>query len=331
MDGSLSTISDVLIRADDRLRTPLTSTTIWPTGFDMLDASMGGGLRAGSLNLLAGAQGQGKTTFALQVAKHAASVGRASLYFCFEHDADAMLTRLVAMEAGEAGGLRAPGLSQIRAVMEAPGGIDGGLAERFRDAPAVIDGLMHIEKYGANMIFHRSNGSKTSLDTIAERAGEVAEKFGEPPLIVVDYLQKVFVPGHRTEEESTTMVVEGLKDMANELGAPVLAIAAIDHAGLEANQRMRVRHLRGSTALAYEPDSVWMLAAKKDIVSRNHMMYDMANLDKFREWTVLTVEKSRYGTTGESFEFQARFHQGRYEQSCRPVTEKLLDERIVTE
>ena len=70
------------------------------TGFVPLDKTIGGGLRPGELMLIGGAQGQGKTTMALQMARNMAASGQASvLYVCFEHEEEYLMQRLIAMES----------------------------------------------------------------------------------------------------------------------------------------------------------------------------------------------------------------------------------------
>ena len=74
------------------------------TGFVPMDKTIGGGLRPGELMLIGGAQGQGKTTMALQMARNMAASGQATvLYVCFEHDGEYLLARLMAMESALAG------------------------------------------------------------------------------------------------------------------------------------------------------------------------------------------------------------------------------------
>src|SRR5919112_376985 len=64
------------------------------------DRMNGGGLRPGELMLIGGAQGTGKTTMALQMARNIAASGQAYvLYVNFEHDDADMLNRLIAMES----------------------------------------------------------------------------------------------------------------------------------------------------------------------------------------------------------------------------------------
>ena len=65
-----------------------------------LDKAIGGGLRAGELLLIGGAQGTGKTKMALQMARNIVLGGQASvLYVCFEHDEEYLLNRVIAMES----------------------------------------------------------------------------------------------------------------------------------------------------------------------------------------------------------------------------------------
>ena len=95
---------------------------LWKTGFGGLDPVIGGGMRAGSLVLLAGPQGLGKSTFALQVARNNAATGRPVLYFSYEHDAEDLTQKLIAMEAGELDDSARCGSGQHPAVFERPRG-----------------------------------------------------------------------------------------------------------------------------------------------------------------------------------------------------------------
>ena len=75
-----------------------------PLGLSPLDRTLGGGIRSGELMLIGGAQGTGKTTMALQIARNIAQSGQANvLYICFEHDEEYLLNRLMAMESALAG------------------------------------------------------------------------------------------------------------------------------------------------------------------------------------------------------------------------------------
>ena len=92
---------DVLVDLNDRIVSGnLSDYQAIPLGFTPLDKTIGTGLRPGELLLIGGAQGTGKTTMALQMARNVASGGQANvLYICFEHEEHYLLNRLIAMES----------------------------------------------------------------------------------------------------------------------------------------------------------------------------------------------------------------------------------------
>ena len=331
MDLSLEPLSDVLEKAEHAARAgshPM--SRVWPTGFDVLDQTLAGGMRSGELVLLGGPQGLGKTTWVLQVARNTARSGRPVVLFSFEHDTQTLLIRLVALEAGQLGGLAAPNVARIRSSFESSDGRTGSLADRLKDTEGGVEALDVVQEYADRMQLHRSTGTSTSLEVIAAAIDQVRERTGEAPLVVVDYLQKVHSP-IADQEERITAVTEGLKDLALDQDVPILAVVAADKEGLTAGKRMRVNNMRGSSALAYEADTVLLLNNKYDVVARHHLVYSTGNVEKFRNWTVLTVEKNRNGRTGQDFEFLKRFDQCRFETAGRPVVEQLVDERIYLE
>ena len=111
--------------------------------------------------------------------------------------------------------------------------------------------------------------------------------------------------------------MEGLKDLAIDIGAPVLAIVAAEKEALKTGTPHALRHLRGSSALAYEADVVLVLNNKVDIVARHHLIYDLGNTERFREWAILGIEKNRFGRDGIELEYKKRFEQGRFEPEGR--------------
>ena len=179
---------------------------------------------------------------------------------------------------------------------------------------------------------HRSTATHTDITEINDTVKKVMGSTGECPLIVVDYLQKVADAARRPRRGGPDhRVTEQLKDVAIEFDAPVFAVAAMDHEGLEPGARMRTRHMRGSTALSYEPDVVLILATKSDIVARHHLMYGGAQRRALQGLVGAHVEKNRSGSGGAEIEFKKRFDQGRFDPNGNVVTEKLVDERVYVE
>lgn len=320
------TVGASLARSDERMLTGRNAAgRVWKTGFAGLDPIIGGGMRAGSLILLAGPQGLGKSTFALQVARNNAATGRPVLYFSYEHDAEDLTQKLIALEAGELDESDQVRITSIRSIFD-----DlwvSSLEHRLESVPSGVDALARVAHYSEQLFVHRSTGTRTDLSAIEAAITAVRELTGTVPLVVVDYLQKV-KSGHEDEMARTTEIVEGLKDLAIDIGAPVLAIAAADKEALRSGKRMRANDLRGSSALAYEADVVLVLNNKFDIVARHHLTYDLGNAERFRDYAVLTVEKNRFGRDGATLQFRTRFDQGRFEAEGTEVKEQLIDERV---
>ena len=89
------------------------------------------------------------------------------------------------------------------------------------------------------------------------------------------------------------------------------------------------RHdLRGSSALAFEADVVLIVNDKVDVVSREHLVYNLGNIQRFRGWSVVSVEKNRHGKAHVELEFAKDFEHGRFHTEGQEVTERLIDDRV---
>lgn len=301
----------------------------WPTGFDPLDTFIGGGVRAGELTLVTGAQGLGKTMFTLQVLRNVVAAGGEALYFSYEHDAGTLLERLIALEGFEIAGVDGVTLRRVREAMEAKEGT-GSLADRLAKYVGGEAAVAAVAAYGERFRIHESSGRETDLVEI--RSVIEAQARSDAPVVVIDYLQKIPMPGGpEVESERVTHVVEALKDLTMSLGVPIIAITAADQEGISVGKRLRASHLRGSSALAYEADVVLVLNDKFDVVARHHLVYDTGNAERFHDWAVLSIEKNRAGIDRVDVEFRKRFEQGCYERVGREVREKLQDERVYVE
>ena len=302
---------------------------LWPTGFTALDDALAGGVRSGEMMLVSGSQGIGKTTLALQMLRYVTMVGRPVVYFSFEHDPQTLLERLVAIEAGEFAGPDAVTLAELRRIFET---VDIGqdLESRLAGRTGGVQALKCVQEYAGRLMLHSSDSGATDVAGVRQIVEAARERAGEPPFVVVDYLQRVRArPGDtRPEYERTTDVAEGLKDIALRCDVPLVAIVAADMEGLVTGRRMRTHHMRGSSALAYEADTILVLNPKFDVVARHHLVYDSRNAARFRDYVVVSVEKNRNGADGLDLEFRKHFEQGRFETTGRVVVEQLIDERV---
>lgn len=326
------TLSEVLAEADESMRQGLSpAAAVWPTGFDALDRALAGGLRSGELVLVAGSQGQGKTTFVVQALRTAARAGRPALLFSYEHESSTLIERLLALEAAELAdspGL-APGVHGIRRVLEEQQGTPSTMREAMSRLPYGPGALTALEEYSDRLSVHESNPG-TDLAAIKAIINEVTAATGEPPIVAIDYLQKVPVAVSGGEEERVAIIAEALKDLALEARCPIIAVSAAETESLASGYRMRAHNLRGASSLAYEADIILVLSGKDEIVSREHLVYDLSRIQQYRGWTVFSVEKNRHGADHVDLEFPKDFANGRYVPAGSIVQERLIEERVIT-
>jgi replicative DNA helicase len=328
----LFSVGEALDQADAALVTGRRAAArVFSTGFGLLDTYLGGGLRAGELCLLGGPQGLGKTAFVLQVARQVANHDDAVLVMSYEHDATTLLERLITIEAGDAVGLDAAPLRRVREALEGGGPRLSTLEERLAGTIGGAEAVYALRSYRDRLLLHSSSGASTGIAEIRAAVEAAVQRAGRSPLLIVDYLQKVYVPGRLTDDEQASEVVAGLKDIALEFAVPVLAVAAADKAGLQPGRRLRANHLRGSATLAYEPDVILIMNEKYDVVARHHLVYDTRAVDRFRDYVVLTIEKNRSGLAKIDIQLRKRLDQSRFDREAEGVIEELVDERLFPE
>ena len=326
---------DVLVDLSDRVAAgKVAEYQPIPVGFTPLDKTMGMGIRPGELMLIGGAQGTGKTTMALQMARNVASGGQANvLYICFEHDEQYLLNRMIAMESALAHLPHKTGAIKIQDVRrEILGSSNGGgetVGAQLAANPRLRPSLDRIARYGQNLFLLRGSQTASTVDNIRRLVRQHRQLSGDRRLfVVIDYLQKV--PMHSepgSEAEKVTFIVNGLKDIALSEEVPVLAIVAADKEGLKAS-RLRNYHLRGSSAINYEADIILILNEKYNIVAKVNIEFNPYQAQRFRDWVVVSVEKNRGGLDNVDLEFEKHFEFSCFDPSGRTVQEKLIEERL---
>jgi hypothetical protein len=200
----------------------------YSTGLEALDGLLDGGYLEG-LHLLGGITGGGKTSLALSVALHNALAGRPVLYGSYEQSRlelwariASRLTRLPypAIKRGTYDGLGTATLvsSELRA------------SEGWAQLEQVARYLRVVEGGDA---LSRTEGAYT-VNVLARSAERMAEVSGAPPLIILDYLQRMPVPTElriKDTRERVSYVAGQLQvTLARGLGCPVLALSSVGRA-----------------------------------------------------------------------------------------------------
>ena len=325
---------DILMTLNERISTgDVSRYQPLPLGFTPLDKTIGGGLRPGEMLLLGGAQGTGKTTMALQMARNIASGGLANvLYICFEHDEEYLLNRLIALESVLVHLPQTTGAIKIQDVRREILGswmVEGETGHQLASNPRLRPALERIGRYGDSLFLMKGSQTASTVENLRQLVQQHRALSGERQLIVfVDYLQKVpVIPEPPNETEKVTYVVNGLKDVALSEGVPLIAIVAADKEGLKAS-RLRNHHLRGSSAINYEADIILILNEKYHIVAKVNIEFNPYQAQRFRDWVVASVEKNRGGKDNVDLEFEKHFEFSCFDPDGRTVQEKLIEERL---
>ena len=315
--GALSSIDGLLAASGGHRLMPRA------TGMDLLDDILGGGFTPGELVLIGGPPGVGKTILALQMARNMARNGEHPLFACYEHEPETLLLRLLSMEAAQGnpdGNLR----KQIRKVMNGQVPSHTDFSTNISAYPGGADTMTELSGYADRLVLARASGARTTVEKLAAMLDDLDQP---PSTLFVDYLQKIpLVPEPEYEAEKVTRTVEALKDLALERNIPVVLLSAVDSDGMQA-ARLRLHHLRGSSAIAFESDVVLMLNEKHRAVSKVHLSYDPARARSFRDWVVVSVEKNRGGPNLIDLEYRKDFPSFRFDPEGRLVSERLVDER----
>jgi replicative DNA helicase len=205
-----------------------------PTGFRKLD-ELTGGLQRSDLVVLAARPGMGKTSFALNIAAHAAQKGGVPVgVFSLEMSCEQLVQRLLCAEAGidshklRTGYLEEDDFPRIASAM-------GSL----NDLPIFIDDTPGI--------------SVMELRTKARRL-QAEHDLG---FVVVDYLQ--LMQGRMTDNrvQEVSEISRSLKSLARELNVPVLACSQLSRAVEQRQPKIpQLSDLRESGSIEQDADIV---------------------------------------------------------------------------
>ena len=231
-------IKSLLARAVDRIDTLYQmegAVTGVATGFTDFD-EMTSGLQPADLVIVAGRPSMGKTTFAMNIAEHAAIKGQLPVaVFSMEMPGEQLAMRMMS-SLGR--------IDQHRVRTGKLGDDDWGRLTSamgiLADAPLFID-----------------DSPALSPTELRARARRLKREHGLG-LIVIDYLQLMQVPG--SAENRTTEISEisrGLKALAKELNVPVVALSQLNRS-LEQrpNKRPVMSDLRESGAIEQDADLI---------------------------------------------------------------------------
>lgn len=248
------------------------SKTKVASGFDDVDAILGGGFKRGTLSLLAARPGNGKTSLAMNMAVNAAVAGHPCAVFSLEMSARELFLRAMSAEARvdtrdlQQGVANRTDISNLSVA-----------TSRLMELPIEIDDTPAI--------------SVTELRVRARRWA--VKHLGKLGWVMVDYLQLMRAGnGKDTREQEVGAISRALKALSKELDCPVLAMAQLNRKLEErADKKPVLSDLRESGSLEQDADVVMFI----------HRADGSEEAD-------LIVSKHRSGPTGElKLSFEPRF------------------------
>lgn len=208
----------------------------WPTGYPALDRRWGG-LVPGNLTVLAARPGMGKTTLALNIALRCP---RPVVFYSLEMTGPQLLGKLVSIK-GRIGGSAYLAADQ--------------LSHQLPRISATIPGLIEEHR-----IWIDETPQLSPVEALV-RAEGVAAEAGEPPLVILDYLQ-IMRPDERqqTREREIGSISGAMKALAKRLKAPVLLLSQLSRRVEQRdNKRPRIADLRDSGSIEQDADNVLFL------------------------------------------------------------------------
>lgn len=244
-----------------------------PTGFGGLDSIMAGWQKS-DLVILAARPSVGKTTLALDFARHAALQGAKVGIFSLEMSKDQLVDRLLAAQAHI-------DLWQLRT---------GKLnltanADDFEDISNAMSQLSTAPIY----IDDHASANVMGMRTMARRL----EAEHGLDLLIIDYLQLMEssrYSDNRVQEVSD--ISRNLKKLALELNVPIIALSQLSRAiEMRTGQRPKLSDLRESGSIEQDADVV-MFLHRKPYESEDGRRPEVMEVD-------LLIEKHRNGPTGE--------------------------------
>lgn len=251
-----------------------------PTGFKELDNLLAG-LQKSDLLIVAARPSVGKTSFCLDIARHAAVKYRVPVgLFSLEMSKEQLVDRLLCAEAGvDLWKMRTGNLSDRPDSDDFPriGHAMGVLSE----APIYID-----DNPGNNVMQVRAKARRLQAE----------HGLG---LIIIDYLQ--LMESHRQSKGVENRVQEvaemsrSLKGLARELNVPVIALSQLSRAVEQTKPAVpKLSHLRESGSIEQDADVVMFIYRKA--ADRNYRMEEIPPDE--RHLAEIHVAKHRNGPTG---------------------------------
>ena len=247
------------------------------TGFPKFDELLGGGLQRSDLVILAARPSLGKSTLALNMARHAAGEGFYAGVFSLEMSGEQIAVRLIASEANIDGHrLR---MNLLRDHEE----------QRVLDAIGLLSDLP---------IFIDETPFQSTMD-VRSKARRLQQEHGLD-LLIIDYLQIMDMGGGDNRAVALGEATRSLKALARELDIPVMACSQLSRAVEQRpTHRPLLSDLRESGSIEQDADVVAFIHREDIYTTREEWQRKFPSGPEYPENIAeIIVAKHRNGPVG---------------------------------
>ena len=241
------------------------------TGIRGIDAHIGT-MEPGNLVIIAGRPSHGKSALACTVAVNAARAGKQVLWFTLEMDAVETARRIVSFLSGVDN-------RKLKAVS-----LQGMTNDEWGRYIAAYEKM-------AKMGLHISDATnQTPLDIW--RTAQGVKMAGGLDLVIVDYIGLMSAGSRKKENrvQEVSYITRMLKNMAQALQVPVLALSQLNRANDKEGRRLRLSDLRDSGSIEQDANVVMLIQRDSHFAEDGTIAYDNA--------ATLDIAKVRDGATG---------------------------------
>lgn len=231
MDVGIKYEENVAQRYQEDVRHPI------PTGWDVIDELLKGGLAGGDLGVILASSGAGKTWALIHIGAHAKKSGKRVVHYTLELSENYVARRYDSVLTG---------IPLDKAALH---------IDKIEEILRNLDGEVLIKEYPMKSI---------SLLGIRGHLTKLKMTNQMPDIIILDYADLLkFKSGKTSKEESLALLYEELKGMAKELNVPIWTVSQSGREGLN-DDILQADKLSGAFAKIFPADFMASISRKPE-------------------------------------------------------------------
>ena len=290
------------------------NTPCIPTGFEILDRTLDGGLYEG-LYIIGALSSLGKTTLMMQIMDQIAKGGNDVLIFSLEMSANELMAKSISRETVD---ICIRDDIDTRNAKTARGITDGSRYAGYNNTEKKLidDAINAYNEYADHICIIEAGMNGIDVNDVRDRVEKHILFTGKRPVVLIDYIQIMAPVNERgTDKQNMDITVTGLKQISRDFKIPVWGISALNRQSY--NEPIQMDAYKESGAIEYSSDVLIGLQFKgvetEDGKRSNDFNVSEARMKDPRE-IQLKILKSRNGVTGNIIEYEYMCMFNRYEE-----------------